>query len=91
MCSRRSKKKARTQKKPNDARKMRRRKIVEENENSNYNKNHGRVKKEYIHPVRTIKIEINYKDQYTQQEKLKEWFKTSFFYNKCVSYCLLAS
>ena len=67
-------------------------KIVEENENSNYNKKSGRVKKEYIHPVRTIKIKIDYKDQYSQQEKLKQWFGTCrFVYNKCVSWCCLTS
>ena len=59
-------------------------KIIEENENSNYNKKSGRAKNEYIHPVRTIKIKIDYKTQYSQQEKLKQWFgKLSFCLQVC--------
>ena len=66
-------------------------KIVEENVNSNYNKKRGRGKKEYIYLVRTIKIKINYKAQYSQQDKLHQWFGTCFNYNQCVSWCRLAS
>ena len=46
-------------------------KIVEENEYSNYDKKYRRTKKEYIYPERAIKIQIDYKAQYSQQEKLK--------------------
>ena len=66
-------------------------KIVEENENSNYNKKSGRAKKEYLHPGRNMKIKIDYKDQYLQQEKLKQWFGTFRFVYKCVIWCHLAS
>ena len=42
--------------------------------------------------MRTIKIKIDYKTQCSQQEKLQQWFETCHFvYNKCVSWCRLAS
>ena len=56
-------------------------KIVKENENSNYNLKSGRVKKEYLHLVRIIKIKIDYKTQYSQQEK-----STAVVWN--LSFCL---
>ena len=57
---------------------------VEVNENSNCNTKRGQAKKKYIHPVRTIKIKIDYKTQYSQQEKLQQWFGTCRFVYKCV-------
>ena len=40
----------------------------------------------------TIKIKIDHKTQYSQQEKLKQWFETCcFVYNKYVSWYRLAS
>ena len=67
---REERKKAKPSKKDEEERK------IEENENSNYYKKCGRTKKEYIHPVRTIKIIIDYKTKYLLQKKLQEWFGT---------------
>ena len=41
--------------------------------------------------MRTIKIKIDYMAQYSLQEKLKQWFETCRFVNKCVSWYRLAS
>ena len=42
--------------------------------------------------MRSIKIKIDYKTQYSQQGKLQQWFgNCRFVYNKYVSWCRLVS
>ena len=67
-------------------------KIVEENENSNYDKKAIELRWNIYSLCELLRKKIDYKTQYSQQEKLQQLFGTCrFVYNKCVSWCRLAS
>ena len=54
------------------------------------NKNTGRAKKVYEHPVRSVRMKIDLTDNTdnSQKNKLNQWFGTCrFVYNKCVQWC----